>query len=49
MSESKKQLAHLFDATQCIGCGACVLACSQTNFPEMLNLLNSAGVPLITM
>ncbi|WP_289077563.1 4Fe-4S binding protein [uncultured Parasutterella sp.] len=37
MSESKKQLAHLFDATQCIGCGACVLACSQTNFPEMLN------------
>ena len=37
MSESKKQLAHLFDATLCIGCGACVLACSQTNFPEMLN------------
>lgn len=35
--ETKKQLAHLFDATQCISCGACVLACSQTNFPEMIN------------
>ena len=37
MVEKKKQLAHLFDATQCISCGACILACSQTNFPEMHN------------
>ena len=29
--------SHLFDATQCISCGACILACSQTNFPEMMN------------
>ena len=37
MVEKKKQLAHLFDATQCISCGACIVACSQTNFPEMHN------------
>ena len=37
MVQKKKQLAHLFDATQCISCGACILACSQTNFPEMHN------------
>ena len=37
MVQKKKQLANLFDATQCISCGACILACSQTNFPEMHN------------
>lgn len=37
MAAKTKQLAHLFDATQCISCGACILACSQTNFPEMMN------------
>lgn len=35
MTAKKRQLAHLFDATQCIGCGACVVACSETNYPEM--------------
>lgn len=35
MATKTKQLAHLFDATQCISCGACIVACSQTNFPEM--------------
>ena len=27
MKKVKKQLAHLFDATQCINCGACVRKC----------------------
>lgn len=40
MSETKKQLAHLFDATQCIGCSACIVACTQTNHPEMLEREN---------
>lgn len=33
----EKKLAHLFDATQCVGCSACIVACAQTNYPEMLN------------
>lgn len=33
---AKKQLAHLFDATQCIGCTACITACVQTNQPDMM-------------
>ena len=38
MTDKKhKKLAHLFDATQCVGCSACILACTQTNYPEMLN------------
>ena len=40
MSQSKKQLAHLFDATQCIGCSACIVACAQTNYPEMVEREN---------
>ena len=36
MATKTKQLAHLFDATQCISCGACIVACSQTNFPRWL-------------
>lgn len=32
---TKKQLAHLFDATKCIGCQACIVACNETNYPEM--------------
>lgn len=32
---AKIQLAHLFDATQCIGCQACIVACSETNYPEL--------------
>ena len=38
--QTKKQLAHLFDATQCIGCQACIVACAQTNYPEMLEREN---------
>ena len=40
MTEKKKQLAHLFDATQCINCGACSVACAQTNYPELINEFN---------
>ena len=37
MKKVKKQLAHLFDATQCINCGACTTACAQTNYPDLIN------------
>lgn len=33
---AKKQLAHLFDATKCIGCQACIVSCAETNYPEMV-------------
>lgn len=33
----KKQLAHLFDATRCISCQACIVSCQETNFPELIN------------
>lgn len=37
MTDKKhKKLAHLFDATQCVGCSACIVACAQTNYPDML-------------
>jgi protein NrfC len=36
----KKQLAHLFDATQCVGCQACMVACAQTNYPDMAGEIN---------
>lgn len=39
MTENKK-LAHLFDATQCVGCSACIVACAQTNYPEMMTRTN---------
>ena len=35
--KAKKKLAHLLDATKCIGCTACIVACSETNYPEMAN------------
>ncbi len=38
----KRQLAHLFDATQCVGCQACIVACAQTNYPEMMERENTA-------
>ena len=41
MSSRKKQLAHLFDATQCINCGACSAACAATNYPELINEFNA--------
>lgn len=41
MTQYSKQLAHLFDATQCVGCSACIVACAQTNYPDMLNDENS--------
>ena len=40
MTKVKKQLAHRFDATQCINCGACTAACAQTNYPDLLNEFN---------
>lgn len=42
MEKTKKQLAHLFDATQCINCGACSIACAQTNYPDLMNEVNPA-------
>ena len=42
MSQKKeKRLAHLFDATQCVGCSACVVACAQVNYPDLLEGENS--------
>lgn len=41
MSTTKK-LAHLFDATQCVGCSACIVACCQTNYPDLLEEENPA-------
>ncbi len=42
MTEKKPvRLAHLFDAAQCIGCTACVVACAETNFPDLLNEENA--------
>lgn len=35
-NKPKKQMVHLFDATQCIGCSACIVACAETNYPDML-------------
>lgn len=35
MSNQKKQLAHLLDVTKCIGCQACMVACAQTNHPDL--------------
>ena len=36
MNTPPQRLVHVWDATQCIGCGACVMACTATNAPEML-------------
>jgi len=30
------RLAHVWDASRCIACGACVLACTSANAPEMM-------------
>ena len=40
MRKVKKQLSHLFDATQSINCGACMVACAQTNYPDLINEMN---------
>ena len=47
MTNAKKKLVHLFDVTQCVGCKACIVACAETNYPDMLNEVNSAwdGLP----
>lgn len=29
-------MAHVWDSTRCISCGACVMACTSTNYPEMM-------------
>ena len=39
--ENHKKLAHLLDVTQCVGCSACIVACAQTNYPDMLNAENT--------
>lgn len=31
----RRQLAHLWDASRCINCGACLVACAATNHPEL--------------
>ena len=43
MEKTKKQLAHLFDATQCINCGACSISSAQPNYPDHMNELNPAS------
>lgn len=40
MAGNHKKLAHLFDVTQCIGCSACIVACAETNYPEMMERTN---------
>ncbi|MCD8340408.1 MAG: 4Fe-4S binding protein [Burkholderiales bacterium] len=45
---SKKQLAHLFDITKCIGCQACMVACAQTNYPEMMGRVNKGWNTIAT-
>lgn len=35
-TKEQKKLAHLFDATQCVGCSACIIACAQTNYSDLL-------------
>ena len=42
MTNAKKKLVHLFDVTQCVGCKACIVACAETNYPDMLNEVNSS-------
>ncbi len=31
-----RRMAHIWDASRCIACGACVMACTQANAPEMM-------------
>lgn len=40
--KQKKKLAHLFDATQCVGCSACIVACCETNYSDMMDEENHA-------
>ena len=40
MKGNQKKLAHLFDVTQCVGCSACIVACAETNYPEMMERTN---------
>lgn len=32
----ERRLAHVWDETKCIACGACVMACTSTNSPDMM-------------
>ncbi|MFN7572634.1 MAG: 4Fe-4S dicluster domain-containing protein [Betaproteobacteria bacterium] len=34
----RRQYAHLWDASRCINCGACLLACSSTNAPQLAQI-----------
>ena len=31
-----KRMAHVWDASKCIACGACVMACTSSNNPDMM-------------
>jgi len=31
-----RRMAHIWDASRCIACGACVMACTSANAPEMM-------------
>ena len=31
-----RRMAHVWDASRCIACGACVMACTSANAPEMM-------------
>lgn len=33
----EKRLAHLWNEANCTSCGACIVACNTTNYPEMLH------------
>lgn len=36
MTTKNTKRVHLFDVTQCVGCSACMIACAQTNYPDLL-------------
>lgn len=41
MAKNPIQLAHLFDVSQCVGCKACIVACTETNYADMLTGTNT--------
>lgn len=30
-----RQLAHMWDASRCVNCGACLVACASANYPQL--------------
>jgi len=41
--EPEKRLAHIWNSANCTACGACVVACTATNYPEMLERVADKG------